>query len=1632
MKSVSKMMAVFLAIMIAIGNFPGNQKIVNAAASTFNLTAYAFDLGKLTLRWPALAGTQSVKVTYHTPTVPVEVVEISSNQVTNTIDVPDLLDNMVYDIMLEVYSSTDCTGLVIGRGLLYFCPNISFSAKVMEQERRDVPGGGYEVGVNPALNLKWTIPKVWVEATGNFEYVNELAAMDEVEQKINAFYNDTREFTTFNFRINISTDYNSLNSGSAQSSILVNQVAPGDDSYKASVSGSSAEADLNVMDTDGSVNFELLGRASSSSELPADLDDYQLPDADILPGTVYYMNIKPVIKNSSGTAVNAMTVGPAIAQNGSRLMGVTPYVYTPLRFQVSRDEASNVYVKVYRINQGSLDLPSLKYEVQTGDDPTIEGDWRVRKVLNDSYFPNGSEYALTVFTVSSVNNLIYYKVVVKTDASSDRLESSKLPYTISEDNSKPPVPTSLTIVDRTPIPGEVTNPQTNATMNIKSTDVTISWNKPSNWNQIKNATPYDENEDLYFHFLISTNQSDIATLPYPKLEFNGMFYGEFQAKYRLVKYVSANSPNIVEDGNRLIYKLKGFELFKGEDADGITDNDIVNPDGYPTYLIPNKVYYLQMYTASGAHKGSTDKLWISDRSVPVSFTTLTMDGREVPMPYNLRLTKNNSETIPGPPVEISNSVELQFEKISINWADYTSNLSDTKAVYYDLYASNSTDKDSFIKVGSTENLLGDVKFIGTDAQSTSIKATLDKFSEANPDSLDPSPYSVFGAKLRPNTTYYYALRTRLVFGSSVQESMFTAILPVTTVNGSLSPPDESLRNPIAPVDFSIAKDSTGSPMVSGSTVVFQWTNKEPDVRYEIICTTNMVAPDAPPSMYIDDMYYNSFRTALGNLSLDPDQDPLADNFTYDNLAKKCQYSIDRWILPNRLYYFSIRAENKTTGKNSAWVCIPVTTLLVESPANLIPVTDSEIGISWADSSVNTTPDDFKIFIKGPDDKDFKAVTRSNYAVSRDNNIYYGRIFNLKNKSLYNVKVYKGNTDLSLVLEKNGIATMDKEHQVEVKWKGRSGYKYEMAIKSSDDVEYTILSDSDLEQFTDINSEVLPYYIEKSPELSGTNFHNFYARIKTVATMQPDGTVKHIPLKSNMKYYIKVRAYKVDTLDLSAVSYSKYAGPTDIRTEFNQEDYDKVDQDTNKKAILLDKIGKVEENLLWNMAFNSDINKLLLKGKRMENALQNNGRYPFTLDISPSNANIDTDVVYIPAGVIKLMNAEDRSLVIKTLGTEFTIRPRTLDLSNVAKTNDYNFESEFYKMTISRSSSGVVLPGNSTLSSKITSIGFSAIDAEKDSSEVEKLINDKLYNKNTGLIQERINLVLSSNSIKMTPSEMEKYLIDQTDDMVKALADYVEKTIEGYGTTPGIIKSEAQITQYSDAMPIKLSYKSSEGKVYPYVLNSGETSWRKLTDKAYTTEGNWVSFTSSNTGKYAVITNSNSVSDMPENSMEAEDIRKFGAKYDLSKVFGTNGSIYPESTLTVKDAVNLYELITSKGKGAAGLDTKQKISAMGLTDVFGSVGMMKSIEKQELAGIIAKLYASNMSIDIENFEATIKHQISDEGSILPKLKKYVVLCIDIKVLYADEKGNFKPDTPVTRAQVISAIVRILEMTGDLQR
>ena len=129
--------------------------------------------------------------------------------------------------------------------------------------------------------------------------------------------------------------------------------------------------------------------------------------------------------------MSAVRVGSPDDYNGSVLAGDKAYINTPIRFQMTKDSANNIYVKIFRINQGSLDLPRLFYQVQASDDETIPGDWRVIDTLDDSYF--SGEYAITVITGVHPNNRVFYKIVVKSEGAEDRLESLPLEYMLVAD-----------------------------------------------------------------------------------------------------------------------------------------------------------------------------------------------------------------------------------------------------------------------------------------------------------------------------------------------------------------------------------------------------------------------------------------------------------------------------------------------------------------------------------------------------------------------------------------------------------------------------------------------------------------------------------------------------------------------------------------------------------------------------------------------------------------------------------------------------------------------------------------------------------------------------------------------------------------------------------------------------------------------------------------------------------------------------------------------------------------------------------------------------------------------------------------------------------------------------------------------
>lgn len=1686
MKSIKKPVAVFIAAVVLSSVISLFGPVAYAAFMPVTVTVDDFSDGSLTFHWTEPPGAQSAEIIYHRPG-PGGTAIFHREVVTagNTCTIDNLLADYIYDISVTVYNNVDPgVGDVIGRGLLYYLPSITFTASAPSQPYEDIEGGGREIGGTPKLRLNWKQPRIYFDPdfhpgdrpypqddpdtdNGIFIEANSVEALQYMQDSYNSIYVDTpREIVSLNYSINISTDANKLDSGSSQSSVQIRQL--GGSSYEAHVSGTpGATALITGTNPHGFYSFELRGRKDETSSITdADPTDDILPDHDILPGTVYYMKIRPIYSDSNGEAVSAVRVGRPDDYNGSILAGEKAYINTPIRFQLTKDSAGNIYVKIYRINQGSLDLPRLFYQVQASEDPTLPGDWSVIDTLDDSYF--SGEYAVTVITGVSPNNRVYYKIVVKSEGAEDRLESLPLEYMLVADTDRPPLPTGIAVIRRELDERDVVDPSDNV-RTVRSTNVTLSWDKPLNWDQVK--------DDLCYHFKLSTSQADSGTGAKVPVYVDGELWGSsegYESKYRLVKYVFANTADIRDVGNRLEYTLNGFDLF---DLDGDPDTPPVlgaDDDGYPTFLIPNTVYYLQMYSTKAEHAGTQEYDKMSDLSVIVSFTTLAGFDIDVPLPVNFRQADNGRLVSAG---ETLNYIDLGFGKVlDLDWRNYTARYDESQYqynIYYDIFMNTGPNLLSFIPVATTQELQGDVVFTGADdPRSAVITARIWQFTDEGfdrlrdilPDEATLRPVEKFGQNLLPNTQYYFLARTRLVITNRQdpddvveKTSMFTAPLPVTTTILDVTPPDETQRRPLAPTDFSVAVGPGGDQMLSDSSVTFSWTHREQDVIYQVIRTTGRVHPSAEPTEYENDPEYASFLAEYDPLEpgepprergvfLDPLGDPQQNfpgKFTYDSATGACTFTVDRGMFPNKLYYFSLKAirvdsvrEPLDPPSHSVWVSTPVTTALIEPPGMLEAIPGAEIGFYWTDPDPAATAEDYTIFVKGPGDAAYKAMSKAQATIIRDpdRKTYYGRITGLKHGSSYDIKVTKGSG--ITVYEKMGFTTRDNYHEAAIKWRGKllDGYSgYEIAIMEEGGSEYTVLTAADLEWYIDKNGSILPYYTEETARTVGNEYLYYYARIKSMDVTLPGGIVTKQPLKSNTRYYIKVRSMKRDPVNTDIISYSRYIGPVSIRTEFSQEDYDHKDREEQQRAEFLEKMDALEKGYFWRIAIGSNnVTSVLFRGDRIADTMKNSPGDSFLVDLSEISVNIERDEIYIPVSLLDVMKSLKKSLIIRSGGTEIIIRPFTFDAvfnETVRGIRERQEVRELYiRLDLRRETrTDRVLPSGMQPVSAVNGLDIQAMGFSITYEDMEALFHDRLYNKDTGLVSEKLSLLLNTYVGTGTGSAalIDQYTRNLVNLIEKELSMYIDSTIK----TTKLTNTIREIRTFDSPVSVRLKTTGSGELMSAHVKYKDTDNWRKVT---MSESGSIAMLELLRPGIFVILVPDRAIGGIPKGYWAEDYITGMASIYDLESVFpGIRTNFMPDNRVTCGEVVLLYELTTGKAPANTGLSIRNKLFELGLDSVIHPNSLVRDASRQQTAAVLAWLLAARKGVDPRSLKPRAAVSITDEKDIDDQYYLSVLVIVDINVMQLDDAGRFRPKNTMTRAEAVAAFARLLELTGELR-
>jgi len=279
-----KLLSLVLILCFITSYFQPIASIVFAAPRSINVYVDDFKQGNLNIRWDSVAGGSSVKITYHSPvsSKPDKKETIILNQTTNKAEITNLLNDIVYDFDITIYNGADASGAEIARGFLYYLPQMTFEAEIIKQTYTDIPGGGREIGTDPGISLKWSIPKVWDENSGEFRFINEDESLEYMESKLNEIYSDGRKIDEINYRINISTDSTKLNSSPEQAGIFIE---PGSDDteFYSYVSGSQGtKSKVRISTSTEKMSLDVLGRKGKNTELPQ-ASDYILPHKDILP-----------------------------------------------------------------------------------------------------------------------------------------------------------------------------------------------------------------------------------------------------------------------------------------------------------------------------------------------------------------------------------------------------------------------------------------------------------------------------------------------------------------------------------------------------------------------------------------------------------------------------------------------------------------------------------------------------------------------------------------------------------------------------------------------------------------------------------------------------------------------------------------------------------------------------------------------------------------------------------------------------------------------------------------------------------------------------------------------------------------------------------------------------------------------------------------------------------------------------------------------------------------------------------------------------------------------------------------------------------------------------------------------------
>jgi len=1635
---------------------------INLQVSFNNLTN-RYEVSYYTVIPPA-----KTEVYYHNPDGSLTVLTGEENYANNRVIVSlDLKPDHIYDITMDVYQRATDTEPSL-RGKVYYLAKMTFTgesfnvmAKMADIEDNNPvllpePGKAAIVksGENPVIRLKWKIPTVYSESLGKVTYLTSFEGGRKVLQ----------DLSEPDVPIDRACFQISMNVGRGSTRMLIFNIDY--DGSQMIVEGENQSGNVVV---EGITN----GIPGPDGFVWVLLDKEQ----GIEPGTEYeYTNIGVIFKNTesdqiplrrtklqtdSGNRFMVKNIDNAFSDVGYSLTSI----FTPMQMEISKVDIDKVEVKFRRITNGVY--PQLYYQVQHA--PRIDdfysqsGNW---VKIPELALPPGEEYVSEIITVNipDTTHPEYYFRVVYYDSSSTLPRNSSLCINLQLldiDTGKPPMPKEIRAETIYAGRKKVTVPTTEISegeAEIALSDLKISFEKPVAWRAIEDwddfrTQPYTE-DDIIFHVVLSAYlpEAQLDETPTKNVGLDKEMPVYIPVKQKRVLVLGKQNFTEGPDG-RLICTIPGDKLFYdfvGNKPLTAENNEDPSGDGtrgdYPTFLIPNTTYYMQIFTSRfkdipeidadvwGDAEGLSADLRnrISFMSPIISFTTWPLTEQPVPLPDIKLGVEPETNVDPATGDIFLEGISVSFERIltDADWARYT-NVSTGREIHYSILISRNPSGD-FVPARTL--------VVEYPTYETTHRVVIDKIEK--PDGTVE--------EILPNTVYYIKAHASLVVGGVViGRSAETAVKAITTPKIDSGGLEDIVRNPRAPSEFSIALDEDGKPILSDAYVTLTWLHAEKDVTYEMVVTSESISENAEEDEYKDDPYnynflevYHDFRDPQDSyeIHLDVNSPEVSKLGLTVNEYGKVLLPIDRdFLRPNRVYFFSLRAvrnRNKTDdqGKSietvSRWVTIPVTTKMVAPPGFLEAVIDVGVGFNIQCYLTGATADSMQVFIRktGASDAEYVQLNRSQFTCVKDGSTFYFRIHNLESNQWYDIRVkntinntwYDGKYNIWQSNPGNPVQakTRDSLSEIEVRWEGRDPYDYFLEIRTDYEVEYRKLEFSSTGR-TDYGYDLpgggrIRFYREKTNLYVQENspYYIYYAKITN--------------LKPNTDYYAKVWAFNQDE--------SLHIGPVTARTDFSQKDYD----EGKKRDEVIDLFDKEAEALTNKLYWLIDIRddgkvRAILKDDKVSGLLEVAKGSTLTVDLSHEAKDPSHYEIIIPYKTLETIEKYDSRLNLKFLGAEITLNRGSIDLEALKKEAlSGNAKEAMLILTLGRKTNpGTRIPSGFNALSKFYDLDMYAAGSRLTYQEINHTIHNILKDPDAkgpfeyGILDRELTYILSMLDKYSFKSHVElKDLIRSVIAKVeKELSRYLKDIIDGGSGYSPCFAVKRAIRDFPARIGVKLEYAYQNGYIIPYT-NYG-SGWQEATgSKAYVLQ--YVLFRAEKPGEYAVFVRTDSGVVQPGTPFE-KDYSRLISRYDLSKVFG-KGTIYPGNPITGTQAVMLFAVLTHRDGEVAGLTPVNKVSALGLNDVITPAYLNGYMDNQASVAIAVKLYCSKANINPAHMNPSRIFNIN--SNVKPQLYRYVMLGLDLELIELGENMTFDAQGRTSIGMMLDMVSRVLEKFGEI--